>query len=123
MSREKAMKAIVQERCGSPSPDVLRPHDLEMPRVGEYHLLVKVHAASVNALDFYVTRGMPYFMRLVGGFKKPRDSVHGVDLGGRVEAVGKHVSGFKPGDEVFGGSDGTFAEYTGTTTKRLALFI
>jgi NADPH:quinone reductase-like Zn-dependent oxidoreductase len=63
---------------------------------------------------------MPYFMRLIGGFKKPRDSVRGVDLGGRVEAVGKNVTSFKPGDEVFGGSDGTFAEYTATTTARLA---
>jgi NADPH:quinone reductase-like Zn-dependent oxidoreductase len=120
--REGPMKAIVQERYGTPSPDVLRLRDVEIPAVGDDEVLVKIHAASVNALDWHVTRGMPYFMRLFGGFRKPRekDRVRGVDLGGRVEAVGKNVTGFKPGDEVFGGSDGSFAEYTVTTTARLA---
>jgi NADPH:quinone reductase-like Zn-dependent oxidoreductase len=116
------MKAIVQDRYGSPSPDVLRLSDVEMPSIGDDQILVKIHAASVNALDYHVTRGRPYFMRLFGGISKPkeRERVRGVDLGGRVESVGKNITSFKPGDEVFGGSDGTFAEYTATTTGRLA---
>jgi NADPH:quinone reductase-like Zn-dependent oxidoreductase len=112
------VKAIVQEGYGS--PDVLHLRDIEVPRIDNQGVLVKIHAASVNALDWHVTRGMPYFLRL-GGLRKPRESVRGVDLAGRVEAVGKNVSRLKPGDEVFGGTNGSFAEYTVTTPGRLAV--
>ncbi|HYE58313.1 MAG TPA: NAD(P)-dependent alcohol dehydrogenase [Rhodothermales bacterium] len=82
---------------------------------------MQVRAASVNALDWHTTRGMPYLIRLDEGFRTPRHRVRGVDLSGRVVAMGKGVMKFKPGDEVFGGSNGSFAEYTVTTADRLAL--
>jgi NADPH:quinone reductase-like Zn-dependent oxidoreductase len=113
------VKAIVQVGYGSPG--VLELRDIETPRIGDGEVLVKVHAASVNALDWHITRGMPYFIRGLEGFPTPRQSVRGVDLAGRVEDVGKNVTGLKPGDEVFGGSNGSFAEYTATTPDRLAL--
>ena len=112
------MKAIVQVGYGS--PDVLELRDVEIPRIGDKGVLVKVHAASVNALDWHATRGMPYLIRVFNGLSTPRHSIRGVDLAGRVEAVGKNVRGLKPGDEVFGGSNGSFAEYTVTTPDRLA---
>jgi NADPH:quinone reductase-like Zn-dependent oxidoreductase len=112
------MKAIVQDRYGS--PDVLALRDVETPPIDDHGVLVEVHAASVNALDWHTTRGMPYLIRMDEGFRKPRHSVRGVDLAGRVVAVGKHVARLKPGDEVFGGSTGSFAEYAATTEDRLA---
>ncbi len=114
------MKAIVQEGYGSP-PDVLKLRDIEVPRIDDQSLLVRVHAASVNALDWHVTRGMPYFIRAFDGVRKRRQSVRGVDLAGRVEAVGRNVARLAPGDDVFGGTNGSFAEYTVTTPDRLAL--
>jgi NADPH:quinone reductase-like Zn-dependent oxidoreductase len=111
------MKAIVQEGYGS--PDVLQLRDIEVPPIDDQGVLVRVHAASVNALDWHTTRGMPYVMRL-DGLHKPRHRVRGVDLAGRVEAVGKSVTRLRPGDDVFGGSNGSFAEYTATTPDRLA---
>jgi NADPH:quinone reductase-like Zn-dependent oxidoreductase len=111
------MKAIVQVGYGS--SDVLQLRDVETPRLGDQEVLVRIHAASVNALDWHVTRGMPYFLR-VGGVRTPRQNIRGVDLAGRVEAVGKDVIGIAPGDEVFGGTNGSFAEYTATTPGRLA---
>ncbi len=115
------MKAIVQEGYGS--PDVLALRDIDTPSIDEHGLLVKIHAASVNALDWHVTRGMPYIIRVTAGLRRPRprDSVRGVDLAGSVVAVGKNVTRFKPGDDVFGSADGTFAEYAATTENRLAL--
>ncbi len=110
------MKAVVQEGYGS--PDVLKLRDVEMPRMGVRGVLVRVRAAAVNALDCYVTRGMPYFLRLEG-LRAPRQNIRGVDLAGRVEAVGSEVGGLTPGDEVFGGTNGSFAEYTVTTPDRL----
>lgn len=113
------MKAIVQEGYGS--PDVLHLRDIEVPAIHDDGVLVKVHAASVNALDWHTTRGMPYFIRALEGLPSPRHRVRGVDLAGRVEAVGRNVSRLRPGDDVFGGSHGSFAEYTATTAERLAL--
>ena len=112
------MKAVVQVGYGS--PDVLHLREVEIPPLGNDKVLVRVHAASVNALDWHVTRGMPYLIRALSGLRTPRDSIRGVDLGGRVEAVGKDVRGFQIGDEVFGGTDGSFAEFTVTTPNRLA---
>ncbi len=113
------MKAIVQVGYGG--PDVLALRDVEMPRVEGRGVLVRIHAASVNALDWHTTRGMPYLIRGVEGLRSPRHDVRGVDLAGRVEAVGSEVEDFQPGDEVFGGTNGSFAEYTVTTPDRLAL--
>jgi len=112
------VKAVVQVGYGS--PDVLHLREVEIPPLGNDKVLVRVHAASVNALDWHVTRGMPYLIRALSGLRTPRDSIRGVDLGGRVEAVGKDVRGFQIGDEVFGGTDGSFAEFTVTTPNRLA---
>ncbi len=112
------MKAIVQDGYGSPS-DVLALRDIPTPNVGDKGVLVEVHAASVNALDWHVTKG-PYVLRLMMGLRTPKDPVRGVDLAGRVVAVGPGVTRFHAGDEVFGGTDGSFAEFTVTTEDRLA---
>lgn len=113
------MKAIVQDSYGS--PDVLALREVEMPRIGDGGVLVEVHTASVNALDWHITRGMPYLVRIGARHApKEKDRIRGVDVAGRVVAVGKGVTRFKPGDDVFGASDGSFAEYAPTTESRLA---
>src|SRR5687768_15999392 len=113
------MKAIVQEGYGS--RDVLKLRDIATPAIGEQGVLVKVQAASVNALDWHLTRGMPYIIRALAGLRTPRDSVRGVDVTGSDVAVGKNVTRFKPGDDVFGGADGSFAEFAPTSEEQVAL--
>ena len=103
------MKAIVYRCYGS--TDVLEFEDVEKPSPAVDEVLVKVHAASVNPLDWHYMRGTPYFMRLGSGLGAPKDTAIGVDFAGTVESVGANVTRFKPGDEVFGGRDGAFAEY------------
>ena len=106
----ETMKAIVYQCYGS--SDVLEYADIEKPTPAEGEVLVKVLAASVNPLDWHYMRGSPYIMRLMGaGLSKPSDTSMGVDFAGTVEAVGNNVDNFKPGDEVFGGRSGAFAEY------------
>jgi NADPH:quinone reductase-like Zn-dependent oxidoreductase len=112
------MKAIVQEGYGS--PDALKLREIEMPACGEDGVLVEVHAASVNALDWHILRGVPFFIPILEALSAPKHRVRGVDLAGRVSAVGKNVTRFEPGDEVLGGADGSFAEFSVTTEKRLA---
>src|SRR5688500_11488493 len=112
------MKAIVQ--IGYGSADVLKLEEIETPSIGERDVLIKVHAASVNALDWHITRGKPYFLRLLAGLRAPRGRIRGVDVAGTAHAVGKGVTRIKPGDDVFGGCDGSFAEYAVTTEDRLA---
>ena len=101
------IKAIVH--CEYGSPDVLKLEDIEKPVPNDNQLLVKVRAASVNPLDLTI-RG-PWLIRPVLGLRKPKDTRLGVDYAGIVEAVGKDVTNFKPGDEVFGGKNGALAEY------------
>ena len=104
------MKAIVYEQYGS--PDVLRLTEIEIPVPKDDQVLVKVHAASANALDWRRFAMWPIVARLMeGGFSKPKDPAVGADLAGVVEAVGSGVTDFKPGDEVFGVCNGSFAEY------------
>lgn len=103
------MKAVRYQCYGS--ADVLEYGDADKPAPAENEVLVKVHAAAVNPLDWHYMRGSPYIMRLGSGLGKPKDSRLGVDFAGVVEAVGKNVKRFKPGDEVFGGRGGAFAEY------------
>jgi NADPH:quinone reductase-like Zn-dependent oxidoreductase len=103
------MKGVVH-RCYGP-PDVLRYEDLPRPTPADDEVLVKVHAASVNPLDWHYLEGTPYLVRIDGGFGKPENPRLGVDFAGTVEAVGKSVRRFKPGDEVFGGKFGAFAQY------------
>jgi NADPH:quinone reductase-like Zn-dependent oxidoreductase len=104
-----AMKAIVY--CDYGSPDVLKLEDVEKPSPGDDELLVKVRAASVNPLDWHRVRGTPYLVRKDAGLRRPKSTRLGVDFAGTVEAVGKNVTQFKPGDEVFGGRTGAFAQY------------
>ncbi len=103
------MKAIMYRCYGS--PDVLKFEDIEKPTPADDEVLVKVHAASVNPLDWHYMRGSPYIMRFGTGLGAPNDASMGVDFAGTVEAVGENVKQFKRGDEVFGGRGGAFAEY------------
>ena len=104
------MKAIVYEKYGS--PDVLKFQELPKPTIGDNEILVKVHAASVNPYDWHMMRGDPIIVRMRAGLLKPNDTMLGEDLAGQVEAVGKAVTEFKPGDAVLGsGWSGAFAEY------------
>jgi NADPH:quinone reductase-like Zn-dependent oxidoreductase len=116
---EELMKAIVYTKYGT--PDVLQLNEIEKPAPKDNEILIRVHAASVNALDFHTMRGLPYIGRIVTGLRKPKNTRPGVDLAGQVEAVGKEVTRFQSGDEVFGASRGTFAEYVCTQGKALAL--
>ncbi len=109
------MKAIVYEKYGS--PDVLELREVANPSPGDNEILIKVRAASVNSWDWDLLRGAPLIVRLVGGggLFKPKHAILGSDIAGRVEAVGKNVRRFRPGDEVFGDLSahgwGGFAEY------------
>ncbi|HEY2397145.1 MAG TPA: NAD(P)-dependent alcohol dehydrogenase [Rudaea sp.] len=103
------MKGIAYRCYGS--PDVLKLEDIEKPVAGDDQVLVKVHAAAVNPLDFHYMHGTPYLMRLDSGIGTPKNARLGVDFAGTIEAVGKNVKKFKPGDEVFGGRNGAFGEY------------
>ena len=104
------MKAIVYRNFGS--PDVLRLEDIEKPVPNDDQLLVRVRAASVNPLDWHFMEGTPYLARLLAfGLLRPTVTRLGVDYAGTVESVGRNVTQFKPGDEVFGGRTGAFAEY------------
>ena len=95
------MKAIVY--CDYGSPDVLKLADIAKPVPNDDQLLVKVRAASANPYDWHFIRGTPYLMRLGVGLRRPKSIRVGVDFAGTVEAVGKNVTEFKPGDEVYGG--------------------
>ncbi len=110
------MKAIVYRCYGS--SDVLKFEDIEKPTPADNEVLVKVHAASVNPLDWHYMRGTPYVVRTDSGFGKPDNPRLGVDFAGTVEAVGKNIRLFKPGDEVFGGKFGAFAEYVSVREDR-----
>ena len=117
------MKAIVATKYGP--PDVLNLEEVENPAPKEDDVLVKVHAASVNAGDWHLLRADPFLTRLAFGLLKPKHKVLGADVAGRVEAVGKNVTQFRPGDEVFGDlfgcGFGGFAEYVCATEDALAL--
>src|SRR5437763_11822644 len=103
------MKAIVYCDYGLAN---LKLQDIEKPTPTDDQLLVRVRAASVNPYDWHFVEGSPKIIRLFGiGLRKPKDTRLGVDFAGTVEAVGKNVTKFKPGDEVFGGRGGAFAEY------------
>ena len=116
------MKAIVYPKYGS--PDVLELREVEKPIPQDDEVLVKVLAASANPLDWHRMRGTPFLARIAFGLLKPKNPKLGADVAGRVEAVGRNIEQFKPGDEVFGiarGSAGAFAEYVCATENGLAL--
>ncbi len=114
------MKAIVQDAYGQ--ADVLEFQDVDAPRPGPDDVLVRVHAAGVDPGVWHLMTGRPYLIRAFGfGLRRPRHRVRGEDVAGRVEAVGANVTRFKPGDEVFGSCDGSFAEYACAHQDRFAL--
>jgi len=103
------MKAVVVRCYGS--PDVLRLEDVAKPAPADDEILVKIRAASVNPVDLHLMRGSPYVLRIPDGVGAPQRTRVGSDFAGTVAAVGKNVTRFKPGDEVFGGAAGALAEY------------
>src|SRR4029450_5269046 len=117
-SGSERMKAI--RYCEHGSPDVLKVTGVEKPVPNENELLVRVRAASLNFIDAGLVRG-PWVLRLLSGLRKPKFTGFGLDFAGVVEAVGKNVTEFKPGDEVFGGKLGSVAEYLCVRKERVAL--
>lgn len=113
------MKAILYTKYGP--PELLQLKEVEKPTPKDNQVLVKVHAASVNALDWRRFTMTPILVRLMGGLLKPKNTSLGVDIAGRVEAVGATVKQFQPGDEVFGVAPGAFAEYVCAGETKLAL--
>jgi NADPH:quinone reductase-like Zn-dependent oxidoreductase len=103
------VKAIVYETYGS--PDILKLSEVDRPALTDDGVLVRVQAASVNPVDWHTMTGTPYLVRMQAGLRKPRSTQLGVDFAGTVEEVGKDVTQFKPGDEVFGARNGSLAEY------------
>jgi NADPH:quinone reductase-like Zn-dependent oxidoreductase len=125
MKMEKThMKAIVYHTYGS--PDVLKLEEVEKPAPKDNEVLIKVHAASAAAGDWHLLHGKPFLMRFMGyGFLKPKHTILGAAFAGRVEAVGRNVTQFEVGDEVFGDVSaygfGAFAEYVAVPEHALAL--
>jgi NADPH:quinone reductase-like Zn-dependent oxidoreductase len=113
------MKAIVYRRYGS--PDVLKCEEIEKPTAEDNEVLVRVCAASVNPADWHIMEGKPSVARLLFGLLKPKITRLGVDVAGQVEGVGRNVTQFKLGDEVFGACRGAFAEYACASESKLAV--
>ena len=117
------MKAIVYTEYGS--PDVLQFMEVERPAPKPDEVLVKIHAAAITAGDVIAMKGEPYVTRLAIGLQKPKNTILGKEMAGRVEAVGENVNQFQPGDEVFGDLSvakwGAFAEYVSVPEKALVL--
>ena len=112
------MRAIIY--CDYGPPDVLKLADILKPVANDNQVLVRVHACSVNPYDWHFIRGTPYIMRLGVGLRKPKDVRLGIDFAGTVEAAGKNVTQYKPGDEVWGGKPGAFAQYVAVSEKSIA---
>ena len=117
------MKAIVYHEYGS--PDVLQLKEVEQPTPKEGEALVKIHATSVNKGDWYALTGKPFLVHLTDGLFKPKDKILGMEAAGRIEAIGRDVKQFQPGDEVYGDiswcGKGGFAEYVSVPENLLAL--
>ena len=111
------MKAIVHRRYGS--PDVLECVDIEKPTPADDEVLIKVRAASVNPVDRLFRA--PHILRLMTGLRKPKNPRIGVNVAGQVETVGRNITQFKPGDEVFGACRGAFAEYACASERALVV--
>lgn len=113
------MKAVVQNKFGSPG-EVLGLEEIDMPAVGDDEVLVRVRAASIHIGDVYLIEGLPKMMRLAFKATRAKNGVPGTDIAGAVEAVGKNVVRFQPGDEVFGWCKGAFAAFVATSEDSLA---
>jgi NADPH:quinone reductase-like Zn-dependent oxidoreductase len=117
--RQTTMRAIVQDRYGD--LDVLELRDIDRPVPKANEVLVRVHAAGLDRGVWHVMTGLPYMIRFIGfGVRRPKVRVRGMDLAGRVEAVGEQVTRFRPGDAVFGWADGSYAEYATVPEDHLA---
>jgi NADPH:quinone reductase-like Zn-dependent oxidoreductase len=117
--QEEAMKAVVQDTYGA--ADVLELRDIDKPVPEDNEVLVRVHAAGVDPGVWHLMTGQPYLVRVMGyGLRTPKVPVRGRDVAGRVEAVGTNVTRFRPGDEVFGIGEGSFAEYVCARADKLA---
>ncbi|MCW3043348.1 MAG: Alcohol dehydrogenase zinc-binding domain protein [Actinobacteria bacterium] len=117
----ETMKAIVQDEYGSAPEGVLRLAEVARPTIGDDEILVHVRAASVDRGTWHLMAGLPYPMRVMGfGFRRPKAANPGRSVAGTVESVGKNVNEFKPGDEVYGTCDGSFAEYARARAGLLA---
>jgi NADPH:quinone reductase-like Zn-dependent oxidoreductase len=112
------MRAIVYTTYGP--PEVLQLVEAPKPAPANDGVLIKIHAASVNPLDWHFLRGTPYLVRIMAGLRRPKDTRLGVDMAGRVEAVGASVTQFKPGDEVYGTCKGAFAGYVCASENAVA---
>lgn len=114
------MKAIVQDTYGS--ADVLALRDVDRPEVGDDEVLLRVQAAGVDPGVWHLMTGLPYLVRIMGlGLRRPKVPIRGRDVAGRVEAAGRNVTRFHPGDELFGTCEGSFAEFVCARPDRLAL--
>ena len=121
VTNTETMSAIIQDAYGTSPESVLRLAEIARPTIGDGEVLVRVAAASVDMGTWHCMTGRPYAMRLAGfGVRSPKASNPGRALAGTVESVGKNVTGFKPGDEVYGSCDGSFAEYVRVQTSMLA---
>jgi NADPH:quinone reductase-like Zn-dependent oxidoreductase len=119
VQEETTMKAILRDVYGS--ADVVQLRDVDKPAIGDGEVLVRVHAAGLDRGTWHVMTGRPYLMRIAGfGVRAPKNPVLGRELAGVVEAVGKDVTRFRPGDEVFGIGEGSFAEYVRAREDKLA---
>ena len=115
----RMMRAIVQDSYGS--ADVLRSARIDRPEIADHEVLLRVHAAGLDRGTWHLMTGTPYLMRVIGfGFRRPKNRVPGVDVAGTVVAVGSAVTRFAVGDEVFGMSRGSFAEYAAAREDKLA---
>lgn len=113
------MQAILQDHYGS--PNVLALQEIDTPVIGDDGVLIRVHAAGIHSGDWHLMTGLPYLMRIMGfGLRAPKARIRGMDVAGLVETVGKNVTQFRAGDEVFGTCDGAFAEYAGARVDTLA---
>jgi NADPH:quinone reductase-like Zn-dependent oxidoreductase len=117
MAQETSMKAVVQDRYGD--LDVLEFRDIDTPVVNAGAVLVRVHAAAVGKGDWLTVKGLPYVARMRYGLPRPKHPVPGFDVAGRVEAVGSNVTQLRPGAEVFGWCEGSFAEYASVPEGQL----
>src|SRR5881394_81307 len=107
LARSTTMKAVVQDAYGS--ADVLHLGEVDRPEIGDGDVLVRVHAAGVDRGVWHLMTGQPYVMRVAGfGLRAPKTRIRGREVAGRVEAVGRDVTRFRPGDEVMGTCEGSF---------------
>ncbi len=115
---QETMKAIVQDRYGS--ADALELREINRPEIGDDDVLVRVHAAGMDRGVWHLMTGLPYLVRLGFGLRAPKHPVCGMDVAGTVAAMGRNVTGFEIGDEVFGICSGSYAEYACVSQKKLA---